>query len=337
MIKTILFAISFSLLLTTACSKQIPHPPEYKHIKVFSNPDNWTFSDLGRLYAALQFTDQELQKLKDSGQLKLMVGGGIQSLPDDPLGTELLKMASLSEVTPGLAPVSLIDRYFKTRRDEDSKSHVDADLEASIKRVYKGAKDNALAHYLMAYLQIEKGNNTDALRHLKKGNSIKGFNSYTRERYLAIVDAAEFVGYSKYTARSHAFINLVPMSTYITIKDTCVDLISERDTVHVRKACYLAGKQIEAASGNFLETMIALSLQSIVIEGSSLPDAEKKLSKINRKLKELNGLREELIKIPPSSFTKDLELEYFRILIEKDEESAVRYVIEVVKQQTSRD
>jgi hypothetical protein len=83
---------------------------------------------------AMQFTQAEMNTIRNSQNSRAIVGAGIQSDIDDTLGTELLESASASELPPGLALVSLIDRYFVLQSKGTAESSLSASLQSNIMR-----------------------------------------------------------------------------------------------------------------------------------------------------------------------------------------------------------
>lgn len=277
---------------------------------------------------AIQFTQEELNTFRHSQNSRAIVGAGIQSDIDGALGTELLEAASTRESSAGLALVSLIDRYIALQPKETDEGSLPTNLQSSIMKLLKTDPDNALSHYLAGYkLHLDKEDN-ESLLQLKEGNTKGRFTSYSTERFFAVVEAAESIGYPKFTARQHALTFFIPNEIYSTLFQLCKSLLKEDNKGDVGRECLRTGEKIEYAGHNASERLNGLIIQSIALSQSSDPEDIKRLAQISNKQKDVLKTGPQLLKLPFREIPETVWLQYFEIFFTKDEESAVTFLVD---------
>jgi hypothetical protein len=244
-----------------------------------------------------------------------IIGAGIQSEPDDTLGTEFLKTAANEKSHVAVALVSLIDRYFSVEQKES--------VDTSILSLIEKDSDNALSHYLNAYRLFFSNKENEALLQLKEGNSKEKFTSYSADRFSLVVKAAERINYPKFTAYNHAFNSFIPSEIYSKIFRLCVEA---NKTEGFRRECLQMGEKIESTVRNTSEQLSGLLLQRIALINSSDQKDIEQLSHIRNRQGEIlkNGSR--LFKIPLKEIPEAIWLQYFEIFFTKDEDSAVSFI-----------
>ncbi|MEW6585019.1 MAG: hypothetical protein AB1442_05335 [Nitrospirota bacterium] len=185
-----------------------------------------------------------------------------------------------------------------------------------------------MPHYLHAYmLHIAKKDN-EALLQITNGNEEKDFNSYSRARFFAVVEAAEAINYPKFTARQHAINFFIPSELYSKLVDLCQSLIKIDKKQDARKECLIMGEKIESSGLNTYEKLQGFLIQSIALRESSDPKDIELLTKISSKQREILKNSPKLLKIPLSDIPEAVWLQYFEIFFTKDEDSAVSFVEE---------
>jgi hypothetical protein len=319
------FSVTFlTLLLATGCQSVIPHPPKYEHFvavykaKQSTKADVISFEDID-LYRALEFTDQDLAKLRSSNDVTTMIGAGIAQ-SGNPVADQMLTDASQKEAKAGVAEVWLIRRELKDLDNPFDKEEHEKQLHRLAERLYRDASDNALSHYLVASLQTPTFGDMDAINFIKSGNS-KQFNGYSKETFLAVVKAAESVGYSPYAAYNYALGSLVPVNIYSTLRKRCSDLFQGNHGIEARHECLAMGHNIEASSPSILEKLFALTIQHDALKGANEPDVEVRIQELERR-------RAEMLKwvgdnSPPIS--ENFIKEYYKIFFDQGEEAALTF------------
>lgn len=280
---------------------------------------------------AIRFTTKEMNTIKQSGNLTAIVGAGVQSDKDEPLGTELLESASASESPTGLALVSLLDRYVALQAKETAASSLADKIQTNITKLLQADPDNALSYYLNGYiLHIDKKDN-EALQQLKEGNTKKEFSNYSKERFVAVVQAAESIGYSHFTARQHAINYSSPEELYSKLVAVCKGLISTDKKEDARKECLSMGEKIELSSGTNFEKLHGLIIQSLACRESNDPKDIELMSKIIERQKITLETSPKLLKIPFSEIPESVWLQYFEIYFSKDEKAAGSFIEDYYK------
>jgi len=272
------------------------------------------------------YTEKELNSIRASNNPNLIMGAGIVELisnPSSTIGKDLLGLSSRTESPKGTATVSLIVHQLNSDYNQPLKP-----LRENVIQLLQDDKDNALSYYLNAILSQEEGRDQEALAQIKKGNS-KIFNSYPKERFYAIAQAAKMAKCSETQARQHAFWNSHSGAIYIKLRHLCKKLVESygEDT---RKACYLAGQNLERGSLTFIEQLSSLAIQSDSLGDS--PSNAAARAEIKKKRDDINTCRERTaIDIPETAVTDDADLEYYRILLSKGECSARDFLTDFVK------
>lgn len=316
-------------LLVGACAQRVPRPPTYADLKQGARPlEQMTAADWARsaeILDALELTPADLQAVRATGDARLITGAAIQVSWDDDNGTQLMRSALAIDPSLEMAHVSLVNRQLAQFLNDPTDADGDA-LRESIAELRRRAPDNALAHYLSAwqlFIDHREGESLDALR---TGNAAPRYESHSRQRFLAVVDAATSVGYSRFAASHYALGLLNPMSAYSALRRLCRPL---RDGTHgdaARRECRVAGARIEAASGNLLESLVGLAMQRNAVDGSGWENETEDLARID-------GRRSQLMQLSDNDLdTQDLSeaswVRYFEVFSAEGEEAAVRYATE---------
>lgn len=275
---------------------------------------------------ALQFTAMEMHAIKKSANLNTIVGAGIQSDIDESFGVEHLESASVSESPTGLALASLIDRYFALQAKETDDISLAEKLRANIAKLIQKAPDNALSFYLNGYWLHKDQKDDEALHQLREGNTKEEFSNYSKERFYAVVQAAESIGYSQFTARQHAINFSSPGELYSKMVALCKALIATDKSKDARKECLSMGVKVESASRSTFEKLQGLIIQSLAYRGSSDPKDVELMSKIIDRQKTTLENGSNLLKIPFSEIPEAVWLQYFEIYFAKDEKTAGSYI-----------
>lgn len=279
---------------------------------------------------AMQFTIAEMNFIRHSQNSRAMVGAGIQSAGDQALGTDLLESASASESPTGLSLLSLINRYFFLESNEKAKINLSEKLRANIIKLLQTRPDNALSYYLNGYRLHLDNKDNEALLLIKDGNE-KEFTDYSKERFFAVVDAAESIGYSPFTARNHAINYSSPTEPYPKLLAACKALIKSDKEKDARKACLSMGEKIESSSRGTFEKIQGLMIQSRAVRDSADPKDIELMGKISEKQRMALENSPKLAKIPFSEVPEPIWLQYFEIYFSQDERAASSFIEDYYK------
>ena len=255
-----------TLLLATGCQSVIPHPPTYDDfvsvykVKHSTNAEVISSEDID-LFQALEFTDEDLATLRSSTDMTTMIGAGIVR-SGHLMADEMLLDASQKESKAGVAEIWLVRRELKDLDSPFQREEHERRLHGLVEKLYREASDNALSHYLLASLKTSTFEDVDAINLIKSGNS-KQFNGYSKETFLAIVAAAESIGYSPYAAYHYSLGSLVPVNIYSTLRKRCSDLFQRNHGVEARIECLVMGQNIEISSPTMLEKLLHLGFNAM--------------------------------------------------------------------------
>jgi len=288
---------------------------------------NWEYKK------AIQFTAEEMNILRRSNNLHAVVGAGVQSDPEEPIGTKLLELAAHGDSPSGLALVSLIDRYFALQSEEMAEGSLSANLQSTSMRLLETRPENSLAYYLAAYKLHMDGQDDEALLLLRKGNELGRFTSYSTERFFAVVEAAESIGYTRFAARQHAANYFTRAKLYSKFMALCKALINSEQKEDSRKECLAMGAQIEMASYNTFEKLQGLIVQSIAVRESSDPKDVERMELIVKKQREALTTSNQLLGISFRNIPEDIWLQYFDIFFGKNEKTAIEFMTDYHKTQ----
>jgi hypothetical protein len=270
-------------------------------------------------------TPAERQAVRVTGRARLLAGAGIEAPRNEVDGTELLLAAREIDPSIELIHVSLADRALAIRaRDGSRETRTSALLRSTAEQLRDAAPDNALSEYTWAVIDFRDGDVTASVEALERGNGALRFESFSTERFLAVVDATEYAGHSRADACHHGLGFLNPMGTYGALMELCRHLAD--DPIHGgrgRRECERAGARIEAASRNVLETLVGLAIQRSALTGARDSDPQS-IARIDARRDELLGLGRRL---PPDGIPEDLALRHCETLVRDGEEAALRLAI----------
>lgn len=260
---------------------------------------------------------------------------------------QLLERASRIELPKGLATFSLIDFEFCEKYDDSSTKPL---IQRSILNLLHDDKDNAQSYYLNALLQES---DEDALSQIIKGND-KTFNSYSKQRFNAIVKFAEREKLSNINARNCAFSFFAATNTYVKLRHLCRRLIKSKGK-EARKVCFDMGEKLEQGSLTFVEQMVSFGIQNEALSDLT-PDSAQRMvvdKKVDRIFKSINrsaGIKEDdipedntmrfwkiVIKSMNSECKKeddvpeDVRLHFYEILLNEGEYSAQEFVYKSIQ------
>jgi len=276
-------------------------------------------------------SEKELQIIRNSQNPKLLTGaaliGCICTASD--VSRTLLESASHIESPKGLATLSLIELEF-------DKPWIDSRLKSSVREsilnLLQDDKDNAQSYYLYALLQMEAVGDQEALSQMIKGNA-KTFNSYSKQRFNAIVEAAETGKRSGIQARQCAFSFFDVTNIYLKLRHLCRKLIKGKGQA-AKNACFVMGEKLEQGSLTFVEQFMALGVQNVALDDpTSASDASKAVKK---KVDNIYAIINRGACISKADVPEDTLLHYYEILLNKGEASTLNYLCEFTKQNKIR-
>jgi len=321
-------ALSVLGLLANGCAGAIRHPPTYAEIvaagaHVESEPEQAAEREK-EVREALAFADRDLTRLSASGDATLLVGAAAQVDWRNQRGDDLLNAAEQTAPQSSLVLLAWIDRHLVEDSTRPLDETRDAVLRERLRQLHQRMPDNSLPLYVAAYGKLRHGNLAGALQAMRVGHKQASFDSGSRERFAAIVSAAEAVGYSPFTARYYAMGLFVPTGTYSALRRLCVELIAGPSAHEGRVECVLLGHAIETSSWNMLERAVGLSLQATAWEGVSGPEGEAARLAINQRWLALKN-RDNLPAL--RDLSEAAWLEYFRIFAASGEDAAMHYAM----------
>ncbi len=304
----------------------IHHPPSYAQIAAFDPRRDEDPEEMARraneIRTALAFTPSDLDELAASGDTALLVGGVAQTDWQDRRGDELLAAAEGLTPSASLVLLAWIDRQLVAGFEAEPDAARDAELRQRLRLLHESMPDNALPFYVSAYGKLRGGDTAAALAAMQVGRERPHFDSGSRERFTAIVNAAEAVGYSPFTARYHAMSRFVPTGTYSALRRLCSELVAGPEVNKGRIECVLLGHSIETSSWNMLERVVGLSLQAIAWENVNAAEGDAARAAINSRWQELKNADH----LPSlRDLSEAAWLEYFRIFVDSGEDAAMRY------------
>ena len=305
-VKTLIITTLLIFIKTTLMAAEITE----------SNPANW----LG----CKPIEEKESQIIRNSQNPKLLTGAALVGCSTGLVSDErrkLLESASRIESPKGLATLSLIELEF----DEP---WIDSPLKPSTKQsilnLLHDDKDNAQSYYLYALLQMEAVGNQESLSQIVKGNE-KTFKSYSKQRFNAIVEAAEKAKLSRIQARQCAFPLFSITNTYSKLRHLCQKLVKSEGQ-EAKNACFVMGQNLEEGSLTFIEQITSLNIQSDTLNESTSA-AGMAIKKRRDTIKASLGAC-----FPETDLPEDALLHYYEILLDKGEASARDFLSDFVKQ-----
>lgn len=271
------------------------------------------------------YTEKELTLIKASNDANLIMGAGVVDLlinPKSTTGKELLDLGSRVESRKRTATLSLI--VYQLSHDSSLKP-----FREYIQQLLQDDKENALPYYLNALLQNEEVGGQAALVQIKKGNA-KTFNSYSKERFSAIADAAVRAKCGGVQARQYAFYNLPLTSSYIKLRHLCQELAAGGHGQEAKNACFLMGQNLERGSLTCIEKLNSLGIQSVSLD--EVPSNTATREEIKKRREEALACGERREDISERDVTADADLQYYEILFKSGEAAAQSFLSDFVKQ-----
>ncbi len=271
------------------------------------------------------YTEKELTSIKASHDTNLIMGAGVVDLlinPKSTAGKELLDLGSRTESPKRTATLSLI--VYQLSHDSSLKP-----FREYILQLLRDDKGNAMPYYLNALLEQEEIGDSEALAQIEKGNA-KIFNSYPKERFTAIADAAERAKCGEIQARQYAIGGLPLTSTYIKLRHLCQKL-SEGSGQEAKKACFVMGQNLERGSLSCIEKVNSLSIQSNSLDDTPSNAAARAEIKKKREQALACGERRN-VDISESDVSEDAYKQYCEIFLKSGEAAAQDFLSDFVIQ-----
>ena len=264
------------------------------------------------------FSNQEMQQLTGSALPQLMAGGAIQAGCDEH-SADLLQAALLAEPNSEMLRLSSIDCHLAKCVSAEPRDCAPDLLRPQIEGMVLNEPDNALAHHLSAWQLWVDNRRGESVTALESGNRAPRFESFARDRFLAVVAAAQYLGYSRLAASCYALGSVNPMYVYRAMRKLCQDSGWGSEAPAVRHACLGAGRRIESDGQNILESLMGLALQADAVVGSGWGDERKLSARIQDRRAQLMASVGHL-----EWMSEDIGNRYFDAFLERGEEAAMR-------------
>jgi hypothetical protein len=276
-------ALAAAAIFVSAAAQSAPrHPPTFKDLQEMDRLDIENPKDMDKMMAlieATKFTSEELQKIRNSGDVRLLVGAGAKIGRDNSLERELLLLAAARAPDDPVPPAALAYRQVSEWSTVNTK---ESEILDNLKRWRQLEPENSVPWYLEAALYARQDKFDDAARALAEASGYPKFNSHcaTLRRYT--VAAAEFVGYPKYTARYHA-LGYAGEMEFSLLGRQCLAWAGANE--QVAKDCLLLGKRLEAESALFIGELIGFSVQKQALKKLPQEATEAELKRIEDRRK----------------------------------------------------
>jgi hypothetical protein len=281
-----------------ACGTAPSHPPGFKELRELTAAKTAQLSapekmkKLTELLRAMQFTPAELAKIRDSGDVRLLVGALAVTDADNPLTPELLRLA-LSKAPDDPAPLAVFAyAILSQQRGETGEPEF---LEA-LNRWRKLEPENSVPYYLEAAWRVKSEKFGEAARALAEASRHPKFDSHGAALRLDAVAAGDFVGYPKFTARCFALSFLgeaqIGMAGW-----GCLSW--EGANEQVARDCIVLGKRLEAESALLVGDSMGLALQSAAMKKFPRTGSEAELKRIEEREKRIREISDRMGALSP--------------------------------------
>jgi hypothetical protein len=286
-------AATWAAFSLAACQRS--HAPTFKELNAlpgikdekFATPDD--MAEVQALHHAMQFTTAELRKIKDSGDVRLLLGAGAVS--NDPLGLELLRLAGVKAPDD---PVPMAALAYRAVGFEHWQEIAEPEFVEILDRWRKLKPQNSAPYYLEA-IRLAKGEKFEEVaRALAEASRHPSFDLHCAALRLDIVAAGDFIGYPKFTARYFAF-TFLPEFQFFLPGSRCLKW--EGANEQIARDCIVLGKRMAEDSKTAVEELAGTALQLAAAKKypQLLSAAEQKqIAERRKRLGELVGRVEDL-------------------------------------------
>jgi hypothetical protein len=263
------------LLGVPGCAASPNHPPTFAQIQpqqhLLSQGSEADWQRAIDVADSEQFSPQDIARVRSMSQAGLLAGAGIQERSEAD-GIALLHQALDLDPHLVVAHVSVIDFEVGLILDSKRPPSDTATLPRAVEHFRRLEPSNGLGDYVLAWQLPREDRKAESLQSIQRGNAAPTFASYSTQRFLAVRDAGEAAGFPRSVANHHAMGFVDPMKIYRAMLKTCEALSAGADGGAARRACFAAGQRVELASGNVLETLMGLLLQTHAVQGSGWND-----------------------------------------------------------------
>jgi hypothetical protein len=268
-------------------------------------------------------TPRKVDALLANDDSTVLLGGGIglASWRDDSLRRRFLERAHSLDPRAAAVALSMADVMIALSSLPGPAGSRRLETVASVLR--SSAPDNAAGDFVLAFVAMARGDAEGALRHLRDGNARGAFETYSRERFRAIVAASEALGADPREAREYAFGTLVPTHVLNALMRTCRWLRDGPSADAARSECLEAGRLADRDAHTLLESLLAANVQHEAVR-CTCPDtcaghqSRRRVAERRRILAKL--LRS--IAAPPKQSTPSVDF-YDAVLVRGEEAVAV--------------
>ncbi|MGO8703025.1 MAG: hypothetical protein ACLQVA_04335 [Candidatus Brocadiia bacterium] len=275
-----------------ACRTAPSHPPTFNDLHELAalKPDKHSpllnqqnMRKMTELFQAMQFTPTDLGRIRDSGDVRLLLGAVAVATPENPLAPALLRLAvsKAPEDPAPLADLAYRATVFQRQREVSEPEFLEA-----LDRWRKLEPENSVPYYLEAAWRANEGKFADAARALAEASRHPKFDSYCAALRLDAVAAGEFAGYPKFTARYLA-LSFRGEAQLGNAGWRCLDW--EGANEQAARDCIVLGKRLEAEKTLLLGEFMGLTLQSSAMTKFPQTGSEAELKRI---VERVNRIRE---------------------------------------------
>ncbi len=280
--EILIFVILCFVFMTIGCVHRVKHPPTFEDFAYVFRTSDPPMKDLLKLRDSLRFTDVEKQMVQKSNNPTLLVGAGTQSARSDRSGLELLRQAT--ELTPSLPIAWAALTYHEMEIFLYEKDGIvdSTQIKKDITRFEEVDPTNSIPLLMKAFLLFKNNEIEKALDLIKSAKGKSKTATYEIDIRRALINAAQFVGYSSYTSRAYAF-GFGATSTFfmhVLINDILDGLPEDKPLMEI----FLEfGKKLEQQAKLNIEIMVAIITQLRCLHGLGYVENDAQIKELIQK------------------------------------------------------
>ncbi len=320
--KILVLIILCFVCIAIGCAHKIKHPPTFEDFAYVFRTSDPLINDALQLRDSLQFTDGEKQMIQKTNDPNLLVGAGIQSARSDRGGLELLQQATELSPSSPITWASLVYHEMKIFLYEKDRIIDFESIKKDITRFEEVDPGNSIPLLLKAFLFFKNNEIDKALDLIKSAKTKSKTATYVIDIRRALIDAAEYVGYSSYTSRAYA--NGFGASTFfmvVLIKDILENLPEDKALMEI---FFEFGKQLEQQAKLNIEMMVALVIQSLCLDGLGYDENDVQIKELIQKRTDLRKYVEKLSSIPMNQIPEARWVRFFDESFSLGEQQALK-------------
>ncbi|XCN72703.1 MAG: hypothetical protein Q3M24_20815 [Candidatus Electrothrix aestuarii] len=316
--KVSFWIIVFAIInVPIVSAEKVSHPPTYEQMKEAIKEDESFDTDL---YEALQYTSEDIQRLKNTGNIQYIIAAASQLHGSERIS---LLVEHLKDVEKNILGLSLLITTL-LHEDEIRKT---PSIEGLIQKLKELSPNNGYPYYLRAYYYARKGDTDFCIKYTKQATQYPVFNNYEVELSENSIAGSIFLGYSKLAAQIHA---LVPQNDiFLYYKLAQYILKNSSDNKADILLCLEMGKILQAASTTVISDYISIAILKKTFEAlKTYQETKGNLSSLNKLKERLTILTECSKKISTNSDISETRwVEHYDELYAVSEQSAMKKLI----------